>query len=62
MAATPGTWTSPDGWRIIRHLHRPDVDNYVVWRVYAPAATRHCGETCTLRAAKAALDSLRAAR
>lgn len=33
----PGTWTSPDGYRVVRHTGD---DGWVSWKVYRPGATK----------------------
>lgn len=52
----PGLWTSPDGYRIARHVHD---DGWVSWRVYRPNADRHCADTAYLREARDVVDKMR---
>lgn len=52
----PGQWTSPDGHRIVRHVHD---DGWVCWHVYRPNAIRPCAVTAYLREARDVVNRLR---
>lgn len=52
----PGLWSSPDGYRILRHTHD---DGWVDWQVYRPDADRPCAVTAYLREARDVVTKLR---
>lgn len=51
-----GTWTAPDGYRVVRCVHE---DEWVSWRVFRPGATFFCADVAYLHEAAAVVAGLR---
>ena len=53
---SPGTWTSPDGYCIVRQTAD---DGYVTWAVYMPGQLGARAVVCDLKQAKDTVEALR---
>jgi hypothetical protein len=56
-ATSPGVWTAPDGYRVVRHTAD---DGYVTWQVYRPGQTKTGANVVFLHEAREVIEAWRA--